>query len=284
MVKQEYFSSEYLGYINFAFLFFYGIDISCLGQYGDRMNLRVFILAGTFTTSIVFKIIGVMIEIQEKKNYFYSQQLVCYRQKNNSFGLFCCKFQYWNIFGDIYSGSMIGRDHLPLYAPVYLAAVSLLIINFLNVFFLQNAPSANIKKQMLEEYEKNKTNQFKVNNQQLTIAMIEKKIGHNLNTLQEENKNEDVYQPPLKIYQQYEQLNFITAWFVPNVAFSALALVCVKAVYYILISGFLLILIQKMFLMLLGLLLKLIWDLFLEELQCVQMDFILIKELQYFHF
>ncbi|CAD8088638.1 unnamed protein product [Paramecium primaurelia] len=254
MVKQGYFSSNYLGYINFAFLFFYGLAISCLGQFGDRMNLRIFILAGTFTTSVIFTIIGVMIQIQEKKNYLYlilqiingiSQSTAwpgLLAILNNWFvtdkkivllGFFAAGPNVGDIFGDIYSGSLIGRDHLPLYAPVYLAAVSLFIISFLNAFFLQNAPSVDIKRLMIEEYEKNKVNQLNMDNQQLTIAMIEQKFEPNLNTKLDDNKNE-IVQSQLKIYEEKEQLNYFTAWFVPNVAFYALSFGCVKAVYYIL--------------------------------------------------
>lgn len=51
-------------------------------------------------------------------------------------GFFAAAPNVGDIFGDIYSGSLIGRDHLPLYTPVYLAAVSLFIINLINTFFL----------------------------------------------------------------------------------------------------------------------------------------------------
>ncbi|CAD8210544.1 unnamed protein product [Paramecium pentaurelia] len=184
-----------------------------LGQFGDRMNLRIFILAGTFTTSVIFTIIGVMIQIQDKKNYLYlilqiingiSQSTAwpgLLAILNNWFvtdkkivllGFFAAGPNVGDIFGDIYSGSLIGRDHLPLYAPVYLAAVSLFIISFLNAFFLQNAPSVDIKRLMIEEYEKNKANQLNVDNQQLTIAMIEQKFEPNLNTKLDDNKNEIV--------------------------------------------------------------------------------------------
>lgn len=51
-------------------------------------------------------------------------------------GCFAAAPNVGDIFGDIYSGSLIGRDDLPLYSAVYLAAVSLFIINLINVFFL----------------------------------------------------------------------------------------------------------------------------------------------------
>ncbi|CAD8127267.1 unnamed protein product [Paramecium sonneborni] len=257
MTNQNYFTSKYLGYINFSFLFFYGIAISCLGQFGDRMNLRLFILAGTFTTSIIFTIIGVMIQIQEKKNYLYLilQILNGMSQStawpgllailNNWFvtdkkilllGCFAAAPNVGDIFGDIYSGSLIGRDDLPLYSAVYLAAVSLFIINLINVFFLQSGPQADIKKRMIEEYEQNKKKEKKNENQQLTIALIEKKYENTLNFSLNLSKNETVdnNQPTLQVNQQQEQLNYFTAWFVPNVAFYAFAFGCVKAVYYIL--------------------------------------------------
>lgn len=38
-----------------------------------------------------------------------------------------------NIIGDFYSGQLIGKDDLPLYIPIYLAGLSLLIISIINV-------------------------------------------------------------------------------------------------------------------------------------------------------
>lgn len=51
----------------------YGIkSVFCsLGQFGDRMSLKVFILAGTFTASLAFTLIGVMIQIEAKYNYLF---------------------------------------------------------------------------------------------------------------------------------------------------------------------------------------------------------------------
>ncbi|CAD8112427.1 unnamed protein product [Paramecium sonneborni] len=217
MVKQDYFTSGYLGYINFAF--FMGCPF--LGQFGDRMNLRIFILSGSFITSVItsaiFTIFGVMIEIQKK--------MICtqYFIIKNGISQSTAWFELLDIFGDIYADSLVGRDHLPLYARVYLAAVSLFIINLIKAFFLLRASSADIKKQMIEEYEKNKINQLKLNDQQLTIALIEQQFEPNLNTPKEENKKEVVnqqqpslnqtvykHQPSLNIYQQQEQLNYLT--------------------------------------------------------------------------
>ena len=60
-------------------------------------------------------------------------------------GIFAACTNVGNIFGDIYSGSMIGKADLPLYAPVYLAALSLFLLSVLNVFFLMNTPVPNLK-------------------------------------------------------------------------------------------------------------------------------------------
>ena len=41
-----------------------------------------------------------------------------------------------NIVGDFYSGSLVGKDDLPLYVPIYASAVSLLIINVIKLLIL----------------------------------------------------------------------------------------------------------------------------------------------------
>ena len=45
--------------------------LSRFGQFGDRMSLRLFILAGTFTTSIVFALIGILLSYEAKHNYMF---------------------------------------------------------------------------------------------------------------------------------------------------------------------------------------------------------------------
>lgn len=61
-----------------------------------------------------------------------------------------------NILGDVYSGVLIGKDDLSLYAPIYLAGFSLFIMNVLDTFLLENAPPEDMKRLMIEEYEKKK--------------------------------------------------------------------------------------------------------------------------------
>lgn len=70
-------------------------------------------------------------------------------------GIFAACTNVGDIIGDVYAGSLIGRDGLPLYAPIYLAAVSLFIVSVLNLVFLENSPNPELKKQMIAEYEKN---------------------------------------------------------------------------------------------------------------------------------
>lgn len=41
-----------------------------------------------------------------------------------------------NILGDVYSGILIGKYNLPLYTPIYLAGLSLFIMNVINTLFL----------------------------------------------------------------------------------------------------------------------------------------------------
>lgn len=59
-----------------------------------------------------------------------------------------------NILGDVYSGILIGKDDLPLYAPIYLAGLSLFIMNVIDTLLLENAPPEDTKRMMLEEYER----------------------------------------------------------------------------------------------------------------------------------
>jgi hypothetical protein len=47
------------------------VIIPRLGQFGDRMSLKVFILTGTFTTSIVFALIGILLNYEAKHNYMF---------------------------------------------------------------------------------------------------------------------------------------------------------------------------------------------------------------------
>lgn len=61
-------------------------------------------------------------------------------------GIFAACTNVGDIIGDVYSGSLIGRDDLPLYAPIYLAALSLFIVSVLNLFFLKNSPNPELKK------------------------------------------------------------------------------------------------------------------------------------------
>ncbi|CAD8076255.1 unnamed protein product [Paramecium primaurelia] len=261
MVGEDYFTKQYLGYINFSFLFCYGFAISILGQFGDRMSLKVFILAGTFTSCLVFTLIGVMIQIEVKHNYVYlilqiingiSQSTAwcgVLAILNNWFvtdkkvilmGYFAACPNVGNILGDVYSGVLIGKDDLSLYAPIYLAGFSLFIMNVLDTFLLENAPPEDMKRLMIEEYEKKK--QANQQQPQLMISMIEKKYEENLDQyLDYQRKSSRIqYQngaSQIVVKQENEQinqLNYFNAWFVPNVALYAFAFGCVKAVYYIL--------------------------------------------------
>ncbi|CAK91208.1 unnamed protein product (macronuclear) [Paramecium tetraurelia] len=259
MVGEDYFTKEYLGYINFSFLFCYGLAISILGQFGDRMSLKVFILIGTYTSSFVFTLIGVMIYIEAKHNYvFLILQIIngigqstawcgVLAILNNWFvtdkkvilmGYFAACPNIGNILGDVYSGILIGKDNLPLYAPIYLAGSSLFIMNLIDTFLLENAPPEETKRRMIEEYEKAKVSQ----QPQLMISMIEKKYEENLDQYLDYTRKSSQVQKKYSMSQMAvqekndlnNQLNYFNAWFVPNVALYALAFGCVKAVYYIL--------------------------------------------------
>ncbi|CAD8110428.1 unnamed protein product [Paramecium sonneborni] len=261
MITQKYFTAQYLGYIDFAFLFSYGCALSVLGQYGDRMSLKLFILVGTYTTSLIFVLIGVMIQIEVQHNYvFMILQIINGISQstawcgvlailNNWFvtdkkvilmGYFAACPNVGNILGDIYAGSLISQDNLPLYVPIYVAGFQLFIMNVISDWLLENSPPDDIKKKMIEEYEKTKAEQEKLMQSQLLISMVEKK--HEEELLEDlSDKMQDykikgflqINQPQLQ-QEQTKQLNYFNAWFVPNVALYAFAFGCIKAVYYIL--------------------------------------------------
>jgi OPA family glycerol-3-phosphate transporter-like MFS transporter len=63
--------SEYVGMMNSIFLFFYSFSNIILGQFGDRMNLTLFVSLGMFVSCISFGSIGLLSMFEIKNEYIY---------------------------------------------------------------------------------------------------------------------------------------------------------------------------------------------------------------------
>ncbi|CAD8076330.1 unnamed protein product [Paramecium sonneborni] len=245
----NYFSSQYLGYINFAFLFSYGLTVSAflynliyrIGQLGDRMNLKSFVLIGAFSTSLIFCCIGFFLHYEYKHPYLFMVLQILngvsqstewsgllailnnwYQGQNKILilGYFSASPCVGNIIGDLYSGSLIGKHDLPYYAPIYMSGISLFTISMINLFALQECPLPNEIEELCEHQE----------SMSISLEPI-------LNIYKENSSDSQEYSLPSSHFnkeQEQVQLSYFDAWFVPNVAMYAFAFGCIKAVYYIL--------------------------------------------------
>ncbi|CAD8160370.1 unnamed protein product [Paramecium pentaurelia] len=237
----NYFNSQYLGYINFAFLMSYGLSVSAIGQLGDRMNLKFFVLIGAFSTCLIFCSIGFFLHYEYKHPYLFMilQILNGISQSTEWSGLLAILNNWYmgpnkililgyfsaspcigNIIGDLYSGSLIGKHDLPYYAPIYMSGLSLFTISIINLFALQQAPFPNETEELVEHQE----------SMSISLEPI-------LNISKENSNDSGEYSlPSSHFFKESEQLSlsYFDAWFVPNVAMYAFAFGCIKSVYYIL--------------------------------------------------
>ncbi|CAD8129075.1 unnamed protein product [Paramecium sonneborni] len=161
------------------------------------MNMRTFILAGNFTLSVIFTIICVMIEIQEKENYFSLILQIIYgiSQSTTRHRLFFIQiddlYQLKNLnkYLQIYLQYQVQQQSNSKVLFFYLLQTNCMpqYIQQLSLYLQLTLQMPFSYKVLLLQIQKSQRLR-KLNNLQLIIAMIEQKLELNLNTQQEETR------------------------------------------------------------------------------------------------
>ncbi|CAD8180439.1 unnamed protein product [Paramecium octaurelia] len=263
--KIDDFDKSYLADVNFAFLFIYGSSMLFLGQIGDRIGPKRFMLYGTFMTGIIQFLIAVLFHIEQHNKWVILMLMIFngvaqapvwpglmaimnnWQSKPNKvivMGYFTACTNIGNILGDFFAYILIEKLELIVMSPIYVAASGVIVMSIINVFaiptdsakeYIASFRNPNTKslvyKQAHDEYLSRSGSRTSsvVSNQDLDVS--KSNIDQSLLTVARNTVGEPQLKPkkPKK-----NSINMFTAWKLPNVALYAFAFGCIKAVFYIL--------------------------------------------------
>ncbi|CAK94298.1 unnamed protein product (macronuclear) [Paramecium tetraurelia] len=263
--KIDDFDKSYLADVNFAFLFTYGSSMLFLGQIGDRIGPKRFMLYGTFMTGIIQFLIAGLFHIEQHNKWLILMLMIFngvaqapvwpglmaimnnWQSKPNKvivMGYFTACTNIGNILGDFFAYILIEKLDLIVMSPIYVAAAGVILMSIINVFaiptdsakeYIASFRNPNTKslvyKQAHEEYLSRAGSRTSsvVSNQDLDVS--KSNIDQSLLTVARNTIGEPQLKPkkPKK-----DSINMFSAWKLPNVALYAFAFGCVKAVFYIL--------------------------------------------------
>ncbi|KAM3137181.1 hypothetical protein pb186bvf_010727 [Paramecium bursaria] len=264
--------STFIGYTNFAFLFVYGSAMLFLGQVGDKIGPKMFVLIGTFTTSIIIFMICILITQEEKHQWIFLLLMIANGVTqatawpgllailNNWFskqhklilmGYFTSCTNIGNLIGDLFAFILIEQLELEVMSPMYLSAFFLLLISCVNVYLLTNST----KGEYIQQFKNSRTGSLIYQDQISVVSRSNSQILDNsdimpYHSMQPMSNQEPLLESaaiPVNLYDSTTQSNsyalkqqkkkppitMLTAWKLPNVALYAFAFGCIKAVYYI---------------------------------------------------
>ncbi|CAD8105560.1 unnamed protein product [Paramecium sonneborni] len=259
------FDKSYLADVNFAFLFTYGSSMLFLGQVGDRIGPKRFMLCGTFLTGIIQFLIAGLFTVEQHNRWIILTLMIFngiaqapvwpglmaimnnWQSKPNKviiMGYFTACTNIGNILGDLFAGIFIEQFQFSVISPIYVAAAGVTLMSFINIFaiptdsakeYISKFRNPNTKslvyKDAHAEYMSRSGSRTAsvVSNQDLDIS--KSNIDQSLLTVARNTVGEPQLQPkrPKK-----DSINMFSAWKLPNVALYAFSFGCIKAVFYIL--------------------------------------------------
>ncbi|CAD8098707.1 unnamed protein product [Paramecium primaurelia] len=263
--KIDDFDKNYLADVNFAFLFTYGSSMLFLGQIGDRIGPKRFMLIGTFMTGIIQFLIAVLFEVERHNRWLVLMLMILngvaqapvwpglmaimnnWQSKPKKvivMGYFTACTNIGNIFGDLFAQILIEQFNFRVISPIYVAAIGVILMSIINIFtiptdsakeyiasFRNPHTKSLVYKQAHAEYLSragSRTGSV-VSNQDLDIS--KSNIDQSLLTVARNTIGEPQLQPK---QPKKDSINMFSAWKLPNVALYAFAFGCIKAVFYIL--------------------------------------------------
>ncbi|CAD8193679.1 unnamed protein product [Paramecium pentaurelia] len=210
--KLEGFTPQFLGYVNFTFLLSMGVSYFLLGQLGDKINPKLFVIIGTYPLSALFIILALIFEFTTAPKELYLVLLLLAgmfsstawpgllsimnawmpkEQKGIILGVFASCINVGNIAGFANSGITIEICDLSILTPIYISGGLLFFMTILFHIFIKPRPP------IISEHIISDTSQE---------PQVSKEV---------------VGVKKLKIWK---------AWLLPGVAIYALAFGCIKAI------------------------------------------------------
>ncbi|CAK68755.1 unnamed protein product (macronuclear) [Paramecium tetraurelia] len=260
--KIDDFDKKYLGYINFSFLFVYGSSMLFLGQIGDRIGPKLFMLCGTFSTGIVQFMIAALLPVEKHNRWLLLVLQILngvsqapawpglmaimnnWQSKPNKvivMGYFAACTNVGNILGDLFAALLIEQLGMSVMAPIYVSAIGVLIMSVINIYMIEASSAKEyiaqfknpltkslVYKQAHDEYMSRAASVVSVSEQSFVTD-----LSQTLMTVDRDSQM-NPYVPPKPKKNKKDSINMISAWKLPNVALYALAFGCIKAVFYIL--------------------------------------------------
>ncbi|CAD8110434.1 unnamed protein product [Paramecium sonneborni] len=145
--KIDDFDKSYFADVNFAFLFTYGSSMLFLGQVGDRIGPKRFMLCGTFLTGIIQFLIAGLFTVEQHNRWIIltlmifnglAQALVWpglmaimnnWQSKPNQ-----TKSLQWDISPYLFFGIFIEQFQFNIISPIYVASAGVKLMSFINIF------------------------------------------------------------------------------------------------------------------------------------------------------